>query len=106
MCKTSKFTESWINVPLTAPPYVIANREYPRLEDWGLIRQMPNEDPTKKTSGIWSVTASGLAFARREKTVSKFYFMFDRKIAGWSKDEISIDDALGKKFDYRDVIGD
>lgn len=80
------------------------NREYSRLAHWGFILAKPNEDPTKRTSGLWCLTTKGIDFTNKRISVPAYYYMFDRKIVGWASNQVNVEEALGTLFDYQDVM--
>jgi hypothetical protein len=75
-----------------------------KMKYWGLVEAMPNDDPSKKTSGYWRITDKGMQFVNREITVPQKAFVFDDKVYKFSTNEISIVEALGKKFDYSELM--
>lgn len=80
--------------------------EFARLERWGLISSQVNEDTAKRTSGMWKPTEEGIRFARGITRVPSHILLFNRRTYGFSDTYIDIRDALGKKFNYSDLMGE
>lgn len=77
-------------------------------QHWGLIEAQDGErDDGSKRTGWWRLTDEGRGFVRGEievpKKVRLYNGDFQRYVdmAPWS-----IEDALGERFDYRDLMGD
>ncbi len=79
--------------------------EIPRLQYWGLMANMPNEDdPTKSHSGFWRITDKGKEFVERKIKVQKHILIYNSVIVGFSDEETTIDEALGNKFNYEELM--
>ena len=70
------------------------NGDYNYLRHWGLL------EPHPEFVGHWRVTELGHQFVRGEARVPKKVFLFNNERVGASDQTISIEDALGRKFDY------
>lgn len=76
-----------------------------KLRYWGLIVARPNEDdPTKKDSGYWKPTASGIAFASGKLCVPKYVRVFDGNPLPPEGAAITIYQALNNRFDYQELM--
>jgi Holliday junction resolvase RusA-like endonuclease len=101
----------WIHVNAVAPKW-LTNKggSLATLSHWELIEQRPKEDlpagerSTKRTSGFWRPTAKGVAFAGDTARVPSHVVLYDNQVEGWSDREIGIRDALGKAFDYGELM--
>lgn len=96
---------TWIDVPRLMPRHVAANREFPRLEYWGLIRQQQNTDTRKRCSGSWMPTPDGEAFADGRTTVPAAAIVFNGNCEALIGEPVSIRDCLGTKFNYAELMG-
>jgi len=96
--------EGWIDLPETAPRFVIKSNEIGKLQHWGLVEQRPSEDTSQKTSGIWRPTEKGIDFARRKIQVSSHVFLYNNIVRDWSDEMVGIDKALGSKFNYSELM--
>ena len=70
------------------------NGDYNYLRHWGLLQPHPGY------SGIWHVADLGHQFVRGEVRVPKRVFLFNNERVGAGDKTISIQEALGNKFDY------
>lgn len=100
-------TDLWISVndgPL------IQNRkgggDFAKMEHWGLIEQMQNDDETKRTSGFWRPTQSGIDFVYGRVMVPKKAMLYMNECIGFSEEKINIREALGTTFDYQELMGE
>lgn len=80
-------------------------REFQVSQHWGLVEAKPNEDdPSKRTLGYWRLTERGLDFVLRRTTVEKYVFIKNNRVLGCSKEVVGIDEALGAKFNYEELM--
>lgn len=79
-------------------------RDYPHLEKWGLMESATNTDEAKRTSGLWRPTPRGMAFAYNQTTVASHAYIYNKKLLDFSADLISVIQALGKHFDYQELL--
>lgn len=92
----------WVHLPSQIGA---RSREEGKLAYWGLVE----EDPTKREDGgrpgTWRVTNLGEAFIRHGLVVPKYANVYNGKVLSLDTTElISIKDALGKKFDYAELM--
>ena len=73
---------------------------------WNLLREKPHEVGQKKSSGYWSLTAEGVAFVTRAKMIPQYALVFDDSVLAFSPEMIGIEAALGKKFDYNELMNE
>jgi hypothetical protein len=75
------------------------------LTFWGLAIRKPNdEDPSIRTSGLWMPTPRGIAFVYKRLSVPSHVYVFNYEVQAWEDRKIYIDEALGKKYHYRDMM--
>ena len=80
-------------------------RDYPYVATWRLAKLKPNsEDSTKRKSGLWKPTKRGRLFIKNKRVVPSHVFMFNNKVVGWSDKNIDVLDALGNKFNYKELM--
>jgi hypothetical protein len=74
---------------------------------WGLIEEPPDamrEDGSTRV-GTWRLTADGAAFVRGELKVAKYARVYDGRCLGLDDAQlVDITDALGKRFNYRELM--
>jgi hypothetical protein len=78
--------------------------DYAKLRHWKLIEESPTTpDPTKRSNGLWKLTAKGRDFALNKTTVSGvcYYKHPDGGVMGFEPEQVGIADVLGKHFDYQ-----
>ena len=80
--------------------------DFAKLAYWGLIEEKPNEeDPEKRSSGYWRITPEGERIVEGKIRVRSHVKIYDSRFFGFTGDEVSIQDCLGKKFSYSELIG-
>lgn len=80
-------------------------REESKLAWWGLVEKDTSQrraDGAK--AGIWRVTPKGQNFVLRNITMPKYALEFAAKCITLYGDPITIDDALGTKFSYTELM--
>lgn len=102
-------TGEWVCVQDTAPwarhPGGIVGGDYGKLVHWGLITPRLNDDPTKKSSGYWKPTQQGIDFVLRRVKVPSHVYLYNNCVNGWGDGLLTIDECLGVKFDYAELMG-
>ena len=74
---------------------------------WGLIEPVSNTDETKRTSGMWRLTYTGVCFVRGEMQVPSHVFIYDGKVQGFDTEaNVSIRQALHSRFNYAELMAD
>ena len=76
------------------------NGDTAKLRHWGLI----DADPQGR-SGTWRITPKGEAFVRGRIRVLSHVEIYNKKLLDINGDEITIRDALGRRFDYDELMG-
>lgn len=71
---------------------------------WGLVEEMPNTDPTKKASGMWSLTENGKKFVKKEARVKSHARIFNARCYGLVGDFVDVKEALREKFNYQELM--
>jgi hypothetical protein len=81
--------------------------DFSKLECWGLIRRAPHVqgEEGKRTSGMWKITPLGQEFIAGKKLVPKYAFIYNGTLLELGGVDMHIQHALGKKFDYREIMG-
>jgi hypothetical protein len=85
--------------------------DYAKLEYWGMVRRCPrNDDPKKRSSGLWQPTAKGFEFLRGELRVPSFCMTVKSKgqkraePRSWSTEYVNARELVGTRFDYQDAM--
>jgi hypothetical protein len=99
-------TTDWVDVARTAPRFVVAGGgEMAKLAHWGLIEQRMNTDEKKRTSGVWRPTQRGIDFVQERCSVPSHVYLYNNEVRGWAGTKTDIRAALGKRFDYAELMG-
>lgn len=75
------------------------------LAHWGLIEPKVNDNTKKRCSGFWRPTKAGIAFAWKQGKVAAYGVFYNNTALEWSAAKISIVEALGREFDYAELMG-
>lgn len=100
-------TPPWLHVPDLLKKKNIAEKHVAHLANWGLIEALdilrPDGSPN---TGNWRVLPLGVEFAMGRVKVPRKPIIFNTGLLGFvdENDRISIADALGDKFDYRELM--
>lgn len=80
--------------------------DFPKLLHWGLIQGVPHApgEDAKRTAGLWAVTQAGSDFINDRLTVPKYAVLYNTQLLELTGEEIGIQVALGKKFDYNELM--
>lgn len=98
---------TWVDVPKSAPRFVVRTNQYATIRFWDLIEQKPNyRDPTRRGSGIWRPTALGVSFVSQNAVVPKYVYLYNNKPLGFSDEQIGVREALGNKFSYEELLNE
>ena len=81
--------------------------DFSKLECWGLIYRQPHVQGLegKRTSGMWKITPLGKDFIEGRALVPHYAYIFNGKLLELGGVDIHIQHALGKQFDYREIMG-
>lgn len=76
------------------------------LRHYGLIEPfLGDRKDGSKRNGHYKITGSGLLFCEMKLTVNKNFLIFNNKLKGFEGEQIDINQALGVKFNYNDLMG-
>lgn len=81
-----------------------SNVEYAKLRHWNLLEERGNSDESKRTSGNWRITKTGIRFFLNQITIPSHVFIYNNKIQGYSKTQTTVKKSLGKKFNYEELM--
>ena len=80
------------------------NREESKLRYWGLAEEENIVRPDGGRAGYWRVTDKGAAWALDQIRIPKYARIYDGRCLGLLGEPVSIIDALGDRFDYRELM--
>lgn len=101
---SKKNNKEWVNIPEVAPRSTLRAKDFCILEYWDLIERFPTIEPGKKYSGVWRITEKGKNFANGQEKVRSHVLIFNNKFVGYSPTMITIEEALGEKFNYNELM--
>lgn len=78
--------------------------DFAKAKYWELIEEKPNTDEDKNRSGFWRLTEMGFAFVNGDMTIPEFVYIFNDGIIDWSDKEVKIQDCLGEKYSYTELM--
>lgn len=71
-----------------------------KMRYWGLVEEEKTVFPDTGEQGYWRLTDLGVKFVRGEITLPKYAYVYDGVCLRLDGPQVSIREALGKKFDY------
>lgn len=81
--------------------------DFAKLAYWGLVEEKQlQESADKRTSGYWRITTEGIKFVERKTKIKSHVKIYDSRFFGFSGEDVSIEDCLGEKFSYAELMGD
>lgn len=101
---SEKFDDDYIHVERKAPPEILNVRSWDKIEAWGCVIRAPNDDDSKRCSGLWKITDKGRAFAQGRIQVWEHGWFLMGKPQAWSIERRTVREALGKKFNYEELM--
>ena len=92
---------NWVHVPTQIGA---RSREEGKLAYWGLVVEERTLRPDGGRAGYWRVTESGKQFVLQLKNIPEYAIVYNGRVLGFDGPSVSITDALGKKFNYDDLM--
>jgi len=83
--------------------------DYAKLRYWGLVEPRGDQQDDGNSSGFWRITDLGIAFVERRVKVFRYIYLYQGVYRGYDPDPravVSIDQSLGKKFRYDDLMAE
>ncbi len=78
-----------------------------KIRHWGCCQQQWNEDKTKRRSGMWKITDTGIAFVENRLALPKYRLFYNQDSFDYEGDDqhkIFIVDAFKDPFDYSELM--
>jgi len=94
----------WVDVPETAPRWLVRSNQLPTLRWWGLVERIASDNPDAKHSGLGRPTMLGISFSTCNVAVPKTAFTYKGEVEYMSDDAVTIADCFGKRFSYQEVM--
>lgn len=80
-----------------------SNREIGNCKWWGLVERMHNDDPKKKTSGMYRITQKGRDFIEGKVMVRKYALVYNSECLGFEGGSVLVTDC-DKGFNYEELM--
>jgi hypothetical protein len=104
LCGAPRDEDGWVNVP-QGPQWLVRSNQLATLRWWGLVERCePSDDPKKKHTGLWRVTAHGEAFALNRVEVPEYVYTYNGEVELFSRETVRIVDCFDDIFDYEEVM--
>jgi hypothetical protein len=100
----AKSPDGWIDVPTTAPKFVLRSNQLPTTKHWGLVERRPNDNPKIRHSGMWRITDKGRLFVNKQLRVPKKVYIYNDVVEAWSPEDVNVEECFAEHFDYQDAM--
>lgn len=101
----------WVHVPsyltdMSKMGSAVRGGDWAKLRYWGLLEEKPEDRKDgSNRAGFYRMTEKGHKFAKGEVKVPKAVMLYNDRFLGFvTPGEVSIQDCLGKEFDYADLM--
>lgn len=92
----------WVHLPTQVGA---RSREEGKLRYWGLVEeQVSVQRDDGGRAGYWRITDAGRAWVTGQSTLPKFASVYNNTVLKLYGDEVTISDALGKRFSYDELM--
>ncbi len=98
LVNASKSGSLWIDVPMQAPQWLVRTNQLSLARWWGLVERFPSQ------SGMWRPSKDGVKFAQCLTRIPSNVLTYNGDFLEYEGSLISITDALGKHFDYDELM--
>lgn len=78
--------------------------DYSIAVHWGLIEGDSEEVDGKRQSGMWRITEKGSQFVKNLRNIPSHIHIYNNTFVGFGEETIDIEQALGDKFDYEELM--
>ena len=100
---------TWLHVPAflvqVKRDSTIAGGDAAKLRYWGLIERSPGErDDGSDRIGRYRITAVGKQFVEGKIAVPRYVYLYNQLLLRLSEEMTTIQDALGDKFNYSELM--
>ena len=97
--------DPWIDVPNTAPTWLLRSNQLPTLRWWDMVeRNDDDKSPEFKHSGMWRATSYGKLFAMNKITAPDKVFTYNGDVVARSVNFVPITTCFNANFDYQSVF--
>lgn len=78
--------------------------DYGKLAYWRLLEPDGEDQDDGNNSGRWRITAAGRMFVEEKVTVPSYVYVYDGKPLSFPPEQTTIRRALGRRFDYDELM--
>lgn len=97
--------DGWVDVPATAPRWVVRSNQLPTLRWWNLVeRRTAEDDSLNKHSGMWRATELGSQFAIGKIDIPERVFTYNGEVEARSDKTVNIAACFTDLFDYEQTM--
>ncbi len=98
-----KHGPNYVHPPSIANRVMLTANNHTKARHWGLIDAKPNDDnPKKNKSGWWRINQRGVAVLESRLAVPSHAFVYNNTCLGFTDELVTLQDALGHPFDFRE----
>lgn len=99
-----KYGQGWVHVPSTGHLARLGG-DWAKMAFWGVIEEKDEQkDDGNPHAGYWRLTALGSRFVLGQRLKKYVYIYNNQDLQQPSPETVSIREALGKKFDYAELM--
>ena len=105
LVRAAEHDDGWIHIRNLLPASPKASTDGSYLTHWGLLETKPS-DPGEKSDGFYRPTDKGKRFVQGKVRVPSHAYIFSGRCYHFSDEQVSITEALGQPFNYREMMDD
>lgn len=106
LCKAIKDDDGWVDVPTSAPRWLVRSNQLSTLRWWLLVERKGNDDPKNKHSGMWKATKLGEEFVYGIKKIPEKVYTYNGEVEVVSQNSIHISECFKEYFDYEKIMNE
>lgn len=102
----NEFHREWFHISDIGMGKGAGSGDFSKLQYFDLIQREDHNagDQGKKTSGRWRITEFGVLFIQKQVYIQKYALVYNAEKLGYEGEHITIDECLGDKFDYNQLM--
>lgn len=104
LCNTPLNEAGWVDIPRTAPRWLVRTNQLPTLRWWDLVERHVAGDKKVKHSGFWRPTGKGKAFVEGLIKMPVGVWTYDATVVKYTDEMVSIKECLDEDFSYEEVM--
>ncbi len=104
LVKAYQKTPRWYSTKELVPSITKASSDGVYLTHWGLIDKSDDTNRGNAPCGLYRPTTAGIEFTHMNLRVPSHMHLLNKERVGVSDKKIYITEALGKKFNYKDLM--